>query len=48
MISDATVGYTLVDIVVADCRDLVEIAARHDLVGATNAKEGNPLSGSRS
>ena len=38
MISDAAVGHTLVDIVVADPtrRDLVERAARQDLVAATN------------
>ena len=40
MISDAAVGHTLVDIVVADPtrRDLVECAARHDLVAATDAE----------
>ena len=40
MISDATVGHTLVDIVVADptCRDLVEHVATHDLVAATNTE----------
>ena len=40
MISDAAVGHTLVDIVVADPtrRDLVERAARHDLVAATDAE----------
>ena len=38
MISDAAVGHTLVHIVVPDptCRDLVERAARHDLVDATD------------
>ena len=40
VISDAAVGHTLVDIVVADPtrRDLVERAARHDLVAATHAE----------
>ena len=40
VISDAAVGHTLVDIVVADPtrRDLVEHAARQDLVAATNAE----------
>ena len=40
VISDAVVGHTLVDIVVADPtrRDLVERAARQDLVAATNAE----------
>ena len=40
MISDAAVGHTLVDVVVADStrRDLVERAAREDLVAATNAE----------
>ena len=40
MISDAAVGHTLVDIVVADPtrRDLVERAARQDLVAATDAE----------
>ena len=40
MISDAAVGHTLVDIVVADPtrHDLVEHAARHDLVAATDAE----------
>ena len=40
MISDAAVGHSLVDIVVADPtrRDLLERAARHDLVAATDAK----------
>ena len=40
VISDAAVGHTLVDIVVAipTRRDLVERAARHDLVAATNAE----------
>ena len=39
-ISDATVGHTLVDIVVADHtrRDLVERAAIHDLVATTDAE----------
>ena len=39
-ISDAAVGHTLVDIVDADPtrRDLVERAARHDLVAATDAE----------
>ena len=43
MISDAAVGHTLVDIVVADPtrRDLVERAARHDLVAATDAERRN-------
>ena len=38
--SDAAVGHTLVDIVVADPkrRDLVERAARYDLVAATDAE----------
>ena len=33
-------GHTLVDIVIADptCRDLVDCAARHDLVAATDAE----------
>ena len=40
MISNAAVGHTLVDIVVADPtrRDLVERAARHDLVAATDTE----------
>ena len=40
VISDATVGRTLVDIVVADptLRDLVERPARHDLAAATDAE----------
>ena len=40
MVSDAAVGHTLLDIVVGDPtrRDLVEHAARHDLVDATNAE----------
>ena len=40
VISDAAVGHTLVDIVVANPtrRDLVERAARHDLVAATDAE----------
>ena len=40
MISDAALGHTLVDIVVADPthRDLVELAARQDLVAATDAE----------
>ena len=40
MISDAAMGHTLVDIVVADPtrRDLLERAARQDLVAATNAE----------
>ena len=40
MISDAAVGHTLVDIVVAypTCRDLVERAAIHDLVDATDVE----------
>ena len=40
MISDAAVGHTLVDIVVADHtrRDSVERAARHDIVAATDAE----------
>ena len=40
MISDAAVGHTLVDIVVADPtrRDLVERLARHDLIAATGAE----------
>ena len=40
MISDAAVGHTLVDIVVADPtrRHLVERAARYDLVAATDAE----------
>ena len=50
MISDARVG-TLVDIDVANPtrRDLVEHAARQDLVAALRcgAKEGDPLWGSR-
>ena len=39
VISDAAVGHTLVDIVVANPtrRDLVERVARQDLVAATNA-----------
>ena len=42
MISDAVVEHTLVDIVVLDPtrRDLVERAARHDLVAATMQSEG--------
>ena len=41
MISDAAVGHTLVDIVVVDPtrRDLVERAARQDLVAAIDAQE---------
>ena len=40
VISDAAVGHTLVDIVVANPtrRDLVERAARQDLVAATDAE----------
>ena len=40
VISDAAVGHTLVDILVADPtrRDLVERAARQDLVATTNAE----------
>ena len=40
VISDAAMGHTLVDIVVADPtrRDLVERAARQDLVAATDAE----------
>ena len=40
VISDATLRHTLVDIVVAELtrRDLVERAARHDLVAATNVE----------
>ena len=40
VILDATVGHTLVDIVVANPtrRDLVERVARHDLVAATDAE----------
>ena len=40
MISDGAVGHTLVDIVVAypTRRDLVERAARHDIVAATDAE----------
>ena len=40
MISDAVVGHILVDIIVADPtrRDLVERAARQDLVGAKDAE----------
>ena len=40
MISDAAVGHTLIDIVVADPPrgDLVERAARIDLVAATDAE----------
>ena len=40
MISDAAAGHTLVDIVVVDPtrRDLVERAARQDLVAATDAE----------
>ena len=40
VISDAAVGHTLVDIVVADPtrRDLVERAARHDLVAARDVQ----------
>ena len=40
VISDAAVGHTLVDVVVADPtrRDLVEHAARHDLVATTDAE----------
>ena len=40
MILDAAVGHTLVDIVVANPtrRDLVERAARQDLVTATDAE----------
>ena len=40
VISDAAVGHTLVDIVVADPtrRDLVERAARHDLVAAADVE----------
>ena len=41
LISHAAVGHTLVDIVVADptLRDLVERAARHDLVAATEGRK---------
>ena len=41
MISGAAVGHTLVDIVVANPtrRDLVERAARHDLIAVTNAEQ---------
>ena len=41
VISDAAVGHTLVDIVVANPtrHDLVEHAARQDLVGATAAEQ---------
>ena len=41
VISDAAVGRTLVDIVVANPthRDLVELAARHDLVAATDVEQ---------
>ena len=41
VISDAAVGHSLVEIVVTNPtrrRDLVERAARHDLVGATDAE----------
>ena len=40
VISDAAMGHTLADIVVSDPtrRDLVERAARHDLVAATHAE----------
>ena len=40
VISDAVLGHTLVDIVFADPtrRDLVERAARQDLVAATHAQ----------
>ena len=40
VISDAAVGHTLVDIIVADPtrRDLVERAVRHDLVATTHAE----------
>ena len=40
VISDAAVGHTLVDIVIADptLRNLVKRAARHDLVAATDAE----------
>ena len=40
VISDATMGHTLVDIIVADPtrRDLVECATRHDLVATTHAE----------
>ena len=51
MISDAAAGHTLVDIIVAEPtrRDLVERAARHDLVAATDAeRRKETLSGSRS
>ena len=43
VISDAAVGHTLVDIIVADPtrRDLVERAARRDLVAATDAERRN-------
>ena len=42
VISDVGAGHTLVDIVVADPtrRDLVERAARHDLVAAMIRSEG--------
>ena len=54
MILGAAVGHTLVDVVVVDLtrRDLVERAARQDLVAATDAERRKfpsfPLSGSRS
>ena len=40
VISDAAVGHTLVDIVVADRtrRNLVDRTARHDIVAATDAE----------
>ena len=42
VISDSAAGHTLVDIVVADPtrRDLMEHAARQDLVAATDAERG--------
>ena len=45
VISDAAVGHTLVDIVVAypTCRDLVERAARQDIVAATDAERRKKL-----
>ena len=41
MISDAAMGHTLIDIVVADPtrRDLVERAARQDLVAVAHAEQ---------
>ena len=40
MFSDAAVGHTLVNIVIADptCRDLVECAAKHNLVATIDAE----------